>query len=375
MRLSILLVSSFLLLVMQVLSADDVFAEQNQGKASDNTIKIGLLIQNKNSPAAMKGSEMAVRIANEKRGDKGREFQLVVRSMEGPWGTGSREAVSLIFDEKVYALIGSHDGRNAHIVEQVSAKSHTTYLSAWASDPTLSQAFVPWYFSCVPNDLQQSSSLIAEIYHRRNFTKVAIVSDKSYDANFAVTSFLKKIKTEGIAEPILFSSENNENNLKELPDQINIANAQCIVLFGEPSFSWRLIQLMRAKKLNQTIYISLSALAEKEPTAPEFLQNGKIVQVSSAFYLRAQGKAFREEYERVYGEKPTEPAAYAFDAANIIIEAIRNADYDREKIKTELAKLHYKGVTGLIQFDEKGNRVGDPELIELTNGKAADVER
>ena len=46
--------------------------------------------------------------------------------------------------------MGSHDGRNAHLVEQVATKSQVVFLSAWASDPTLSQAFVPWFFSCVP---------------------------------------------------------------------------------------------------------------------------------------------------------------------------------------------------------------------------------
>ena len=84
--------------------------------------------------------------------------------MEGPWGTGSKQAVNLVFDEEVVAMLGSHDGRNAHLVEQVSAKSRVVFLSAWSGDPTLAQAFVPWFFNCVPNDLQQADVLIEEIY-------------------------------------------------------------------------------------------------------------------------------------------------------------------------------------------------------------------
>ncbi len=83
--------------------------------------------------------------------------------MEGPWGTGSKQAVELIFDEEVWAILGSHDGRNAHLVEQVSAKSRVVFMSAWSGDPTLSQAFVPWFFNCVFNDLQVSDVLIDEI--------------------------------------------------------------------------------------------------------------------------------------------------------------------------------------------------------------------
>jgi len=367
MRLSKILLPSFLVfIIMQILFVVEMPA-QNHG-VSDNSIKIGLLIQNNKSLAARHGTELAIRNANEMGDLKGRKFQVVVRSMEGTWGTGSKEAVKLIFDEGVIAIIGSHDGRNAHLVEQVTAKAHLTFVSAWASDPTLSQAFVPWFFNCVPNDLQQASSLIEEIYHKSNITKVAIVSDISYDSNIAVKSFLKKTKEEGISEPIQYSSENSETEINELLDKINKEDPKCIILFGQPDYSLKFTRLMRLKKMKQTVYGSLFSFSEKGSSDQDFMQNDKIVLVSSEFFLRTKGKTFQEEFERVYGKKPTEAAAYAFDATNLIIEAIRNADADRSKIQSELAKIHYEGVTGLIQFDDKGNRRGDAGLIEMTNG-------
>jgi len=69
------------------------------------------------------------------------------------------------------ALFGSHDSRNAHLVEQAATKSQVVFVSAWSGDPTLSQAFVPWFFNCVPNDYQQVASLIEEIYYKRNSIK------------------------------------------------------------------------------------------------------------------------------------------------------------------------------------------------------------
>jgi branched-chain amino acid transport system substrate-binding protein len=364
MRLSKLLFSSFLVIIMQILIVEDMTGHNHGG--TDNLIKIGLLIQNNQLQAARQGTELAIKNANEKGGFKGRKFKVVVRSMEGSWGTGSKEAVKLIFDEEVYAIIGSHDGRNAHLVEQVTAKAHLTFLSAWASDPTLSQAFVPWFLNCVPNDLQQASSLIEEIYHKRRIAKVALVCDNSYDSNIAAKSFLKVTKSKGITEPIQFSSENSEKDLIGVLDKINKGDAESIVLLGQPDFSWKFIQLMRLKKMKLTVFSSLFSLGEKGSLDTELVHNAKIIKVSSGFYLRSDGKAFQKEYESVYGDKPTEVAAYAFDATNLIIEAIRNADADRSKIQSELAKIHYEGVTGLIQFDDKGNRLGAPEL-RITN--------
>lgn len=192
-----------------------------------------------------------------------------------------------------------------------------------------------------------------------------VVSDKSYDSNLSVKSFLKKTRIEGLKDPLLHSLENSEKDFIDFSVQVKNADAECIVLFGNPAFSWKFIRLIRSKKMNQIIYTSLSALGEKDISDSEFRQNGEIVVVSSAFYLRTRGKAFIEEFERLYGNKPTEVAAYAYDAANLVIEAIKKADFDREKIKAQLSKMRYEGVTGLIQFDEKGNRSGEPELLQI----------
>ena len=129
---------------------------QSNPKHAINPLKIGLLISDKNAVAAKNGAELAILQANKMGGFNGRSFELVVRSMEGPWGSGAKEAVKMIFDDEVCAIMGSIDGRNAHVVEQVTTKSRTVFLSVWSGDPTLSQAFVPWFFSCVPNNNQQA---------------------------------------------------------------------------------------------------------------------------------------------------------------------------------------------------------------------------
>ncbi|MDX1285295.1 MAG: ABC transporter substrate-binding protein, partial [Draconibacterium sp.] len=113
-------------------------------------IKIGLLISNKNQTEARNGAELAVKEFNESGGFQGRKIELITRSMEGPWGTGTKQTVNLVFNEKVWAILGSHDGRNAHLVEQVIAKTHIPFVSAWSADPTLAQAYVPWFFNVVP---------------------------------------------------------------------------------------------------------------------------------------------------------------------------------------------------------------------------------
>src|SRR5664279_567684 len=201
MRLTNLLTKVSCLTALLGLLVPNVLAFQIPVNA-DSTIKIGLLIQDNNTLAARYGAEMAIHNDNQTGGLKGKKFQLLTRSMEGPWGTGSKQAVDLIDKENVCALMGSHDGRNAHLIEQVSAKERIVYLSSWASDPTLAQAFVPWYFSSAPTDIKQADALIEEIYNKRKLTKIAAVSGNDYDSKLSLENFVKQIKLAGKTDPL-----------------------------------------------------------------------------------------------------------------------------------------------------------------------------
>jgi branched-chain amino acid transport system substrate-binding protein len=374
MRLLKLLVPVYLALVLLEFIVPDLQAIHCPDRW-DKTVKIGLLIPDNNSLAARHGAEMAIRKANEKGGFNGKPFQLVVRSMEGPWGTGSKEAVNLIFEENVCAIMGSHDGRNAHLIEQAATKARIVFLSAWAGDPTLSQAFVPWYFSCVPNDLQQADAFIEEIYNKRKLTKIAAVSDNGYDSKLAMESFVKKVKSAGKADPLQLFYDTTNQNFNVLVDQINKADVRGIILFGKPSASLRLIQQFRQRKINQPVFGSLSLLDEDKFSNQDLKYYENVVLVSSGNWLGSNGLAFREEFHRTYGEMPGAVAAYAFDGMNLIIQAIKNAGTDRDKIQKSLKETNYNGVTGIIRFDDKGNRAGTPGLTEIKNGIPVTVER
>ena len=342
---------------------------------TDSTVKIGLLIQDNKALAAKYGAEMAIRKANETGGFKGENFQLVIRSMEGPWGTGSKQAVDLIFQENVCAIMGSHDGRNAHLVEQVSAKARIVFLSAWASDPTLSQAFVPWFFSCIPNDLQQADAFINEIYTRRKLTRIVTVSDYGYDSKLALSSLEKKIKTANQTEPMQFFYDTPGIDYNEIIDKINKSGAEGIILLCNPSASLKLIQRLEERKMKQTVFGALSILDEDESSMQEQEEYRNIVLFVSTNWSGPKGLAFRKDYQRLYGSFPGAVATYSFDGMSMLIEAIRKAGPDRIEIQKTLTKMRFDGVTGLIQFDGKGKRMGPVILVEIKNGIPVDTGR
>jgi branched-chain amino acid transport system substrate-binding protein len=331
------------------------------GSPANEPVRIGLLIQEKESLAARQGAEMAISMANKKGGFKGRPFQLFTKDMEGPWGTGSRMAVDLIWEDKVWALIGSHDGRNAHLVEQAATKSMVVFISAWSSDPTLSQAFVPWFFNVVPNDRQQADALINEIHNRQKIATIAVISDKNYDNGMALKYFIQSSRSIAKANPLQFQVEDYAADLNKLAAQIKKTGAGCVVIFCTPSTSLKLVRVMKQKAAGLPLFGTLSILNENELKEPEIKECADVFWVPHGVYTGAGNQMFRNAYFKKYGKMPGLVASYAFDATSALVEAIKTAGVsDREKIQEALYKIRFDGVTGMVQFDEKGNRTGKP---------------
>ena len=332
-----------------------------------DSIRIGLLIQDKNSTAALRASELAVQKANQNGGVNGLSIRLVVRSMEGTWGTGSREAVSLIFDENVIGILGSHDGRNAHLVEQVAARSRVVFISAWTSDPTLSQAFVPWFFNCVPTDIQQALSLTGEIYSRRKLSRIAVISDSGYDSQSALNNFIKVESGENRPQPLKISIDNN-TNIPELSVKLKSSDIQGIILFVQPPLSAKIAEGLKIQNDSLPVFGTIALLDENKISVQDMKNYEKLIIVSPGSLSGNVNTAFRDDYKKAYGIFPGSVASFAFDGMNLLIEAIRKSGPGYENMQKELYETRYNGVTGIIQFDKRGNRKGTPGIVEIKNG-------
>jgi len=359
-----------LILCLFLLKAPFLMPQDNPG----NSIKIGLLVPDRSSAAALHGAQMAVDHANAKGGPDGRNFSLAVRSMEGPWGTGSKQAVDLIFNEKVWALLGSHDGRNAHLVEQAATKSIVAMISAWSADPTLTQAFVPWFFNCVPNDLQQAETILGEVFDIRKHKNLVVIYDSEYDSRQALASLLRVIKSRNKPLPLQLSYEEYTGDINNLLNRITDAKAECIALFCGPKTASGLFALIRNSKINLPVFGPLSVLNEDVLTESELNKLEDGFYITSANWNTQKCRDFTGEYREKYGIRPGMVAAFAYDGAGLVIEAVRKAGSDdRRKIQKALAELTYSGVTGTIRFDDKGNRTGKYSMVRIRNGLPAET--
>jgi ABC-type branched-subunit amino acid transport system substrate-binding protein len=332
-------------------------------------VRVGLLIPTSGRDSALGAqvrlaAELAVARANERGGLEGKPFQLVVRGVEGPWGSGTAKVVELVFEQQVWAILGTLDGRTAHVAQQVVAKGQVTLVSPWAPDPTLTQINVPWFFRCVPDDRQQAEALLREI-GERGIGPIATVAGDGYDARVAAQAFARAAGPSVTLQLSFAEGSGQFAGVLDALEQHGIAGA---VLYGPAAEVAELARDMRAAGMEQALFGGLTLLGEEQPAAARAALEGAVLVAPGHWYTPA-GRTFAQQFREAYGMEPSAPAAYAYDGMVLILEAIARGGLDRHRIRDALAAVHLRGVTGEIRFDERGNRVGSVDLIEIVMGR------
>jgi len=243
------------------------------------------------------------------------------------------------------------------------------FLSAWAGDPTLSQAFVPWFFNCVPNDNQQADAIVKEIYETRKYKNIVVVQDKEYDSEKSFASFINIVKKSGKPDPLQFNIGDYVQETDILAEKISDSDADCLILFCEPQVSLKLVRQLKEKNHLLPVFGPITLLNENLLSLQELKDFDNSVSVPAGKWPEAENQMFRKEFETKYGYVPGMVASYSYDCMRVLIEAIRQSgNSDREMIQNSLKNIRFNGVTGPIQFDDKGNRLGKLEMMKTKDG-------
>ncbi len=86
---------------------------------------------------------------------------------------------------------------------------------------------------------------------------------------------------------------------------------------------------------------------------------------------RPAPKAFTQEYKALYGNDPTQFGALAYDAAGLLVAALKAVGTDsREKVREGLLGLKgYQGATGPISYAEGRDPAKQLVRITIKDGK------
>ena len=334
--------------------------EEHPPKASETRqghITIGLLLPDHSHTDVIEAAEFAIQQANAAGAYKGKEFKLVIRTAEGFWGAGSKESVSLVYEDQARAIVGALDGRNGHLAEQVATKSHLSYIEAFATEPTLSQAFVPWFMRVVPNDNQQSATIVDQIQSEGG-GRTGILSTQNYDTRYAVKSLTKAVAARTSMAPLVIELDTASIQEEALLNTILSKDLDHLVIPFDAAYLKELIITLGKENPDMKIYGTLHFTMGVESRNSGWAPYEGVFMVGPLFD--------RSKYTAL----PDSRSAYMYDAINLVVQAIRRVGTDRVSITDYISDSeHPSAITGSISFDEMGNRLNASTLIRIQNGK------
>jgi len=318
-----------------------------QKEETETYISIGLLVDKSNETEASLAALHAVELINNRGGIRGKKLKLIISSVEGTWGAGSGKIVDLVFKYKVSAIVGSLDARNTHLAEQVIAKTQIPFLSAWASDPSLSNAYVSWFFSIVPNDEQQANTLLNEICIERNIQDLLLIFDSSYDGEQAYKAILEKAKqfSELNIVPLQIKTQ---LDIDKVAADIRKNNIEGMLLLG------RELPVEEIQEQILTSGILIPVFANLAVFGSSSFSDAKNFSMSlDNSWINTKELAV-PEYSNEDKDKGSIVGALTFDAVMALSSAMEFSKGGQVDLKRGLSQVNYQGITGLIAFDRLG---------------------
>ncbi len=327
-----------------------------------------------NDPADLHGGDiwraarMAVEEANAAGGYRGKPFRLLPAWSKNPWGSGVAQLARMVYQDRVWAIIGGVDGPSTHLAEQVVAKARLTLISPAAGDKTVNLVNVPWMFSCLPGDHLQAPVLGGEIEARMGRRPWLIVSTDDHDARLFAVELSRWLAKRRMAPRYRFTCKQAATDVAELAGRVVQSKVDAVVLVAGAADSARLLSAIRGRGFEGTVF---GGPAMGRGT---FLRQAGAAAEGAIFPLLYQpgdgSREFAATFRSRFGRLPDYAAAHGYDAVRLLIAAIHKAGLNRARIRDAVAGLSpWAGTTGTIQWDRLGANTRAVRPGTIRNGR------
>lgn len=354
------------------------------GNSESNDLKIGMVYELTGNTAsygtsAANGARLAFKELNAGGGVLGRQIQIVTADNKGEPSESANAMTKLITQDKVTAITGftvSSCGIAASTVAEdhkipfvaaatVNPKVTVDERSGKVKDYTFRACFIDSFQGRVAANFAQTGLKAA---------KVAIMIDNSSDYSKGLAQVFKAAFTEGgglvLAEEAYLQKD---QDFKSVLTKIKAKNADLLYIPGYYEDVGKIIK--QAREMDITIPV-LGGDAWDSPKlvelgGPQALNNTFFTNFYSVEDTNPAAQAFAQAYRKEYGQTPDSMAAMGYDAAHLLIDAIKRAgSTDAAKIREALAATGaFNSVSGDMRLNETHDAVRGVVIIELKDGK------
>ena len=318
----------------------------------------------------LNGVTLAVDEANAAGGYCGKPFKLMLHNDSAVWGAASNEIVKMVYDEKVWAMFGSISGDTTHIGLRVTLKAETPLVNSAATDPTIPETIIPWYFTDIQDDRVQGYTLARHIYNELGLKRVAILRVNDRYGRFGVLKFRDASRRLGHPVVIEQKFRPGDTDFRHQLQVIQDSRVDAVVLWTDIGPAAAILQQMQELGMKQRVFGSHRTIGDElvklaGPAAEGF----EAVYPYDPTRSDPRWLDFNSRYQARFQEKPDHFAALAYDAMQILLDAICRAGLNKGRIRDALTGVtSYKGVTGDMVFDPNCKNIAPMYLGTVHHG-------
>lgn len=305
------------------------------------------------------GARLAVEEINAKGltiGGKQITLELVAEDDAGDPKQGTQVAQKLV-DSKVVAVVGHLNSGVSIPASKIYNDAGIAQITPSSTNPELTNQGFKNVFRLVGTDAQQGPILAQFTIDKLSGKKIAVVDDATQYGKGLVDEFMKAAKAKDALIVIQEATNNKATDFKAILTNIKAKNPDVIVYGGMAATGGLFAK--QAKELGIKSKI-VGGDGICSPTLSELAGDAVGNVVCSTVGVPKESLKDGGEFLKKYQERfKTEVQIYspmAYDAVMIIVEAMKNAKSTKaEDILKELPKTNYKGISGQITFDDKGD--------------------
>jgi len=313
------------------------------------------------------GARLAIEEANAaniKIGGKSAKFALVAEDDQEDPKVGATVAQKLV-DAKVAGVVGHLNSGTSIPASPIYNQAGIPVISGSATNPKLTEQGFKNQFRDVGRDDQQGPAIATYIANERKPKLVAIVDDASAYGEGLANEVEKTLKAANVKVLPREKGTNKTNDWKAVLTKLRGRNPDAVFYGGMTSTAAPLVKQGRELGMKAVFSFGDGACeGEMVKLAGEATEG--LLCSQAGIPVQAASKKFLDAFKKRFNAEPIIYAPFTYDAANLLIEAMKKADSaDPAKYLPELQKISFAGSTGPISFDEKGDRK-DAEITIFT---------
>ncbi|WP_320045280.1 ABC transporter substrate-binding protein [uncultured Desulfobacter sp.] len=321
--------------------------------------------------AGLDAVQMLIEKENREGGINGHRIQLIIKDDRHDPEV-ARQAATQLINEGVSAIIGPMTSQMGMSIMPILNKHRMLCVAPTVSTQKLF-GLDDYFFRVLPS--VRTNTLVSADYQIKsgNMTRAAAIYDvgnRSYTGSWLENFEEFFVKGGGKIISVIPYNTKENNPFEDIANQTLSLDINGILIIANSMDSALLCQQIRKK--NKTIYITLADWGATEQLL-EF--GGKAVEgvtVVQTFDREAPSPAyqtFRKAYMEQLGREPGFPGVNAYDAAHVVITALKRQKKGEDLKKTVLSIRRFEGLQGPLIFSDYGDMTRPNAFMSIVKNR------